>query len=54
MDVQERKVYFFPLKNELEWQGKNLNVPQILNLATLISRRKILRNTIHGQMSELL
>lgn len=49
MDGEERKVYFFsPLKNELEWQGKDLNMSQILNLATLVSRRKSLRGTIQG------
>lgn len=48
MDGEERKV-FFPLKNELEWQGKDLSMSQILNLATLISGRKSL---IQGQRAE--
>jgi len=52
MDGQEREVYFVPLKNELEWEGKDLNMSQILNLADLISQRKSLRSTIQGQRVE--
>lgn len=53
MEKKEKSIFFFfPLKNELEWQGKDLNMSQPLNLPTLISRRKSSRGTILGQRAE--
>lgn len=51
MEKKEKSI-FFPLKNELEWQGKDLNMSQPLNLPTLVSRRKSSRGTILGQRAE--